>query len=133
VERSNGVHGLNFFALIIYNMNTSGEPSMMGPAQPAVSPARAACLPSTITSLLPEVTVPAGQGLALSSALAKRSEGERPYGKCQDPKEVTHRRTRSRALSRGTGLDASASPAALASTSFTMPTMMSLSWKSFGV
>ena len=47
--------------------------------------------------------------------------------------EVTHSGTRSRALSGGTGIDASASSAALASTSFTMPVMMSLSWKSFGV
>jgi hypothetical protein len=40
------------------------------PAQPAVSPARAASLPSTVTLLEPEVTVPEVQGLELSSARA---------------------------------------------------------------
>ena len=41
--------------------------------------------------------------------------------------------TFSRALTGGTGMLSSARASALASTSCTMPAMMSLSWKSFGV
>jgi len=116
-------------------MNTSGEPSVMVPAQPAVSPARATCLPSTVTLLEPEVTVPDGAGVgAVFRQRSERYPEERDNGKRFRPShEVTHSGTRSRALSGGTGIDASASSAALASTSFTMPVMMSLSWKSFGV
>jgi hypothetical protein len=42
-------------------MNTSGEPSITALPQPVASPARAACLPSTMTLSLPEAMVE-GQG-----------------------------------------------------------------------
>jgi|SRR5512132_1656935 hypothetical protein len=44
-------------------MNTFDEPSTMVEPQPVVSPARAACLPPTMTFELPEVmALPAGHG-----------------------------------------------------------------------
>lgn len=119
-------------------MNTFGEPcTMVLPAQPVVSPARAAALPSTTTPSPPEVMVLGPQELAG----VFREACERDRGECRNGKKhrqrlgaaATHSGTRSRARKGGTGMAGSASSAAFASTSFTMPVMMSLSWKSFGV
>jgi hypothetical protein len=70
-----------------------------------------------------------------------REACERNGGECPDGKkhrqrlggEATHSGTRLRARKGDTGMAASASSAVFSSTSFTMPVMMSLSWKSFGV
>ena len=49
--------------LIFHNMNTFDDPSVTVEPQPVVSPARAACLPPTMTFELPEViALPAGHG-----------------------------------------------------------------------
>src|SRR5262245_26829998 len=50
-------------------MNTLEDPSTTVEPQPVLSPARAACLPPTVTFELPDVTaLPAGQGCPLWSA-----------------------------------------------------------------